>query len=284
MRCDHDAWAHPISACHRALHNGGVLASLAPARRRVVLAALGLVVAAILVLVGVLVARALDEVDPVSQDDRGPVLLVSGYGGNLDALTPLASAVEQSGREVVVVPVVGDGTGDLDDQAAALGERVDDLLGDDVPSVDVVGYSAGGVVARAWVADHGGDEQARRVVTLGSPHHGTDTAQLALDAAGTCPDACRQLAPASDFLRALNAGDETPPGPEYVSVWTETDRVVVPAESARLSGATNTTVQEICAGTAPSHGDLPGDEAAVALVLAALDAVDAEQLEVDVSC
>ena len=31
-----------------------------------------------------------------SQDERGPVLLVSGYGGDLDALAPLASAVEES--------------------------------------------------------------------------------------------------------------------------------------------------------------------------------------------
>lgn len=261
-----------------------LLTSLAPARRRVVLAALGLALAGILVVGGVITARALDEVEPVSQDDRGPVLLVSGFGGNLDALVPLASAVEGSGRDVVVVPVLGDGTGDLDAQAAALGERVDELVAGGAPSVDVVGYSAGGVVARAWVADHGGDEQARRVVTLGSPHHGTETAQLALDAAGTCPTACRQLAPGSDFLRALNAGDETPPGPAYVSVWTETDRVVVPADSARLSGATNVQVQELCPGTAPSHGDLPGDEAAVALVLAGLSSSDVERLEVAVSC
>jgi triacylglycerol lipase len=261
-----------------------LLASLAPARRRVVLATLGLAVVVILVVAGVLTARALDEVEPVSQDDRGPVLLVSGYGGNLDALAPLASAVEESGRDVVVVPVVGDGTGDLDEQAAALGERVGGLLADGAPSVDVVGYSAGGVVARAWVADHGGDEQARRLVTLGSPHHGTETAQLALDAAGTCPEACVQLAPDSDLLRALNAGDETPAGPEWVSVWTDTDRVVVPADSARLAGATNVPVQEVCPRSAPSHGDLPGDPAAVALVLAALSSPDAERLEVDVSC
>ena len=73
-----------------------LLASLAPARRRVVLAALGLAVAVVLVVAGVLTARALDEVDPVAQDERGPVLLVSGYGGDLDALAPLASAVEES--------------------------------------------------------------------------------------------------------------------------------------------------------------------------------------------
>ncbi len=271
--------------CDRALHTGRVLlASLAPARRRVVLGALALL-AALLLLIGALVLRAaLDDVEPVSQDTRGPVLLVSGYGGDVDALAPLAEAVEEAGRDVVVVPVVGDGTGDLDTQAEALRERVDEVLADGAPSVDVVGYSAGGVVARAWVADHGGAEEARRLVTLGSPHHGTETARLALDAAGTCPEACVQLAPDSDFLRALNAGDETPPGPAYVSLWTEVDRTVTPPDSARLEGATNVTVQEICPGAEPSHGDLPGDPVAQSLVLAALDAADVDRLEPARSC
>ena len=46
-------------------------------------------------------------------------------------------------------------------------------------SVDVVGYSAGGVIARLFVRDDGGDSVVRRVLTLGSPHHGTDVAALA---------------------------------------------------------------------------------------------------------
>ena len=76
VRCVHNPRSHDASPCHHALHTGRVLlASLAPARRRVVLAALGLAVAGALVVAGVLTARALDEVEPVSQDDRGPVLL-----------------------------------------------------------------------------------------------------------------------------------------------------------------------------------------------------------------
>ena len=69
-------------------------------------------------------------------------------------------------------------------------------------SVDVVGYSAGGLVARLWVAD-GHADVVRRVVTLGSPHHGTSLADLAGDVApGQCPLGCQQMASDSDLLAA----------------------------------------------------------------------------------
>ncbi len=56
-----------------------------------------------------------------------------------------------------------------------------------------MGYSAGGIVARVWVAD-GGADVTRRVVMLGSPNHGTSLADLAGTLAiDACPQACRQL-------------------------------------------------------------------------------------------
>jgi triacylglycerol esterase/lipase EstA (alpha/beta hydrolase family) len=126
-------------------------------------------------------------------------------------------------------------------------------------SVDVVGFSAGGVVARAWVRDHGGAGRARRVLSIGSPQHGTSLAALAAGLTGRCPTACRQLAPDSELLRALNARDETPRGPVFVSVWSTADRVVVPPGSARLDGALDFTVQSLCPRERTAHGDLPSD-------------------------
>lgn len=247
-----------------------MLAGLAPARRRFVLGALS-IVAAVLVAVGLWALwRGLDEVTPVGQEELGPVLMVPGYGGSPDDLGPLAEAVEGTGREVIVLDPLGDGTGDLERQAEALGVAAARAVDEGAPSVDVVGYSAGGVVAREWVKDQGGDEVARRVVTIGSPHHGTELARFALDAAGTCPEACRQLAPGSDFLRDLNAGDESPDGPEFVSVWSESDQVVTPPDSARLDGALNVTVQQLCPSSTTSHGALPADAVTLEVVESAL--------------
>jgi hypothetical protein len=72
-----------------------------------------------------------------------------------------------------------------------------------------MGYSAGGV-ARLWVRDEGGAAVARRVLTLGSPQHGTSQAALGAGLAGGCPTACQQLVPDSDLLRRLNAGGRDP--------------------------------------------------------------------------
>jgi triacylglycerol esterase/lipase EstA (alpha/beta hydrolase family) len=173
-----------------------------------------------------------------------------------------------------VITLAGNGTGDLRAEARLLGVAADRTLArTGADSVDVVGYSAGGVVARLWVRDFGGADLARRIVTLGSPQHGTAVAGLAKDIVPTrCPTACQQLAPDSDLLRELNAGDETPDGPRFISIWTTADNVVQPADSARLDGALNITVQSICRDSRLEHGDLPTDPTVIALVAGELSA------------
>lgn len=261
-----------------------MLATLAPARRRLVLLAVLAGLLGALAVVAAVVVRLTASVTPVAQDDPGPVLLVSGYGGSTRALDPVREALTRGGRDVVVVPPVGGGTGDIAEQARALDGVADDAMHRfDAGSVDVVGYSAGGVVARKWVRDDGGAGKARRVLSVGSPQHGTAVAELAAGVAGRCPTACRQLEPDSDLLRALNAHDETPDGPRFVSVWSDADEVVVPPDSARLDGAVNLTVQSVCPRARTSHAGLPGDPVVLALLDSSLG-VDPPAVPTDVAC
>lgn len=228
-----------------------------------------------LLLTGTVLARSAED-GPGRVDQRrpGPVLLVPGYGGGTAGLEALAARLRAAGRDATVVALPGNGTGDLDRQSDALAETVEDVLAAGSPSVDLVGYSAGGVVARLWAARHGGAGAARRVVTLGSPHHGTDLAAVAGTVLpGACPAACRELVPGSDLLARLNQGDETPEGPRWVSIWSAQDEVVTPPSSASLEGALNLVVQDVCPGRQVSHGQLPTDPVVTGLVLRAL-AVD----------
>jgi pimeloyl-ACP methyl ester carboxylesterase len=258
-----------------------VLSALSPARRRLVLGLLVvLVLAGVAGVAAVVVPRlAAGDPVPVSQEEAGPVLLVPGYGGSTGSLQPLAARLTAAGRDAVVVPLPGDGTGDLAASADALGTAVDDALArTGAGSVDVVGYSAGGVIARLWAAD-GGAAQARRVLTLGSPHHGTTLADLGAGIApAECPVGCQQLTTDSELLHRLNAGDETPAGPTWVSLWSTVDQTVTPPDSARLDGALDLTVQSVCADSRVAHGQLPADAVVQGIVLAELAAGPPVQL------
>jgi triacylglycerol esterase/lipase EstA (alpha/beta hydrolase family) len=240
-------------------------------RRRLLLITAAAVAAVVVLVAGMrlLIGRADSGVRP-DQARPGTVLLVPGYGGSQVALGRLAQRLVAAGRTATVVALPGDGTGDLLAQADTLDEAVRGALDGGAPSVDVIGYSAGGVVARLWVDRHDGAAVARRVVTLGSPLHGARIAGIgAALAPDACPQACRQLAPGSDVLDEIDS-DPLPDGLPWLSIWTENDETVQPPDSARLDGAVNVPLQGLCPGAVVSHGALPTDPAVTALVLAAL--------------
>jgi triacylglycerol esterase/lipase EstA (alpha/beta hydrolase family) len=245
-------------------------------RRRALL----LAVVTVAVIAGVVTALVTRGDGPVpgarvAQDRPGPVLLVPGYGGSTAALDVLAEVLRAHGRDATVVRLPGDGTGDLREAARALDAAA---RGTGAESVDVVGYSAGGVTARYWVKELGGAARVRRVVTLGSPHHGSTLAALGQSVApGACPTACRQLVPGSGLLDRLNAGDETPDGPQWLSLWTAGDETVTPPDSARLEGAVDVVLQDVCAGIVVSHSQLPRVPLVQGLVLAAIAPADVAQ-------
>ncbi len=248
---------------------------MSPVRR---LLLLGTAAVAVLLLAGGLVLHlvrggATSAAAPaVPQDRPGTVLLVPGYGGSTASVEVLATRLRAAGRTAVVVRLPGDGTEDLDLDVPALAAAARAAVAAGAPSVDVVGFSAGGVVARLWEAA-GGTALTRRVVTLGSPQHGTSLAGLgARLVPAICPAACQQLVPGSPLLDRLNSGDETPAGPAWLSLWTAVDQTVTPPDSARLAGATNVRLQDLCPGATTTHGDLPVDPRVQAVVLAALGA------------
>jgi pimeloyl-ACP methyl ester carboxylesterase len=222
----------------------------------------------VLLLVG-LVALSRAPRGPVDQAAPGPVLMVPGYGNGRSGLEVLAAHLRASGRDVTVLTMPGRGTGDLRRSARVLDEAADAALDDGAASVDVVGYSAGGVVARYWAAELGGADVARRVVTLGAPHHGTRIARAG-PLFGDCPAGCRQLATGSELLADLNREDETPDGPVWTTVWTDQDTVVVPPDSSRLDGAVEVVVQSVCPGAVLDHGTLSTAPLVQALVRQAL--------------
>jgi triacylglycerol esterase/lipase EstA (alpha/beta hydrolase family) len=243
-------------------------------RRRTLFLTLALLVAVVSIFIVVRVitsgtSRGVPgNVDP---NRRGTVVLVPGYGGSQATLETLAARLRAAGRTTVIVTLPGNGDGDLANQADALDSTVRAQLATGAPSVDLIGYSAGGVVVRLWIARYDTARAARRVVSLGSPLHGASIAAVGSAVLpGLCPTACQQLVPGSSLLSQLDA-QPLPASLPWLSLWTADDQTVTPPTSARLDGAVNVELQSVCPDETVQHGQLPTDPLVIGLVLRALD-------------
>jgi len=205
-----------------------------------------------------------------AQSRPGPVLLVPGYGGSTSSLDVLAHRIRATGRTATVLRLPGTGMGSLITDAALLSTAVNEDLAHGARSVDVIGYSAGGVVALIWARRDDGAARARRIITLGSPFHGTGLAAAAeAFVPGACTPACRQLVPGSALLTSLDVAN--PRGlPHWLSLWTTDDQTVTPPDSARLAGAIDVPIQSVCPALSITHSQLPTSPPVVAMVLQAL--------------
>lgn len=183
-------------------------------------------------------------------DVAGTVILIPGYGGGTGGLQGLAGYLQAQGRPVVVADI-GDGQGDIAGYGSSVAALASSLVAQGDPSVDLVGYSMGGLVARA--AATANPQAIRRIATIASPHDGTQLAGLGtfLGGGSNCPTACQQMAPGSEFLDALPvASDEN----RWLSAWSADDEVVRPAEASTLPGATNVEVMADCGTGSLNHG------------------------------
>jgi triacylglycerol esterase/lipase EstA (alpha/beta hydrolase family) len=197
-----------------------------------------------------------------------PVLVVPGYNGTPASVAPLTRRLRRDGRRVEALALPERGRGDIVASARALADAV---AATGAASVDLVGFSAGGVVVRAYLEDLDQPGRVRRVVLLGVPNHGAEIAEVAAGFdPSLCTGACAQLTPGSSLLAELNAGDETPYPAAYTNLWTELDSVVTPATSALLEGADNVSVQRVCPGASIDHGELVSDPLALGLTVEAL--------------
>jgi pimeloyl-ACP methyl ester carboxylesterase len=96
--------------------------------------------------------------------------------------------------------------------------------------VAIVAHSMGGLVARAALRSVG-PEAISCLVTIASPHHGTQIARWFHFSPA------RQMSPDSPWLRTLNAAQEGHLATSVTSIYSLEDNLIVPPRSARLEGA-----------------------------------------------
>lgn len=157
-----------------------------------------------------------------------PVLLVHGYIHNRSAFLAMSRQLKRAGFRYVDGVNYNALTDGIPEAAARLGaevERVLDATGAD--RVMIVGHSMGGIVARYYIQELGGEDTVDTVITLGSPHEGTYASYVGL---GT---ATAQLRPNSALLQRLRTSAR--PGPvRWIAFWSDLDVLVAPIGNAKL--------------------------------------------------
>lgn len=186
------------------------------------------------------------------------MLLIPGYGGDSSPLAQLGAALQAQDFDVEVVEI-GDGTGDLTAYAQTVSDRAKALLDDGARSVSTVGFSAGGLIGR--IAAGQSPATFDDVISLASPHAGTLWAALA---GANCPTACQQMRPGSPLLASL---PDAPSDGDWLSIYSTTDEVIVPADSSALPGAEVVTIQSLTPGASVRHSQVPSDQVVIGKVV-----------------
>ncbi|MFD6414396.1 esterase/lipase family protein, partial [Nocardia asteroides] len=198
-----------------------------------------------------------------------PVVLLHGFIDNRSVFLLLRRSLAQHGRHQVDSLNYSPLTCDIRTAAELLGRHIEEICertGSE--RVDVVGHSLGGLIARYYVQRLGGDLRVRTLVTLGTPHSGTRVVPLA-----NAHPIVRQMRPGSAVIEELS---RPTPGcrTQFVSFWSDLDRVMDPLETACLDHP-DLTVQNVRV-SGVGHLALPVHPAVATGIRQALDAIEAE--------
>ncbi len=190
---------------------------------------------------------------------RNPIVLVHGMWDTVSVFEKLQPFLESRGGEVYsfnMVPSNGDAP--LETLAAQLATFIGQTFGPN-RSIDLLGFSMGGIVSRYYLQRLGGIDRTQRFVTVSSPNNGTMMAEFSFTPGG------KQMRVGSLFLQDLNRDVDRLAALQVTSIWTPLDAIIVPAASSRLAIADNQTV------LVPWHKLMVYDRRSLAMIATALE-------------
>lgn len=182
------------------------------------------------------------EVRRLEDDGTRPIIFVHGLAGVRGNFVPMRTWFRLVGRSrTYSIGLRGDNLEAMADELRAYAAQV--VAANELKSnekIDLVAHSMGGIVARLALEDPILSQRVATLVTLSSPHGGTQAARFA------GADICRELRPGSPVLRRLQ-GQLPWRGPaRLVCLWSKTDPLMQPAETATVNGARNVEVDGFC--------------------------------------
>ena len=191
--------------------------------------------------------------DPDPEPVQVPVLLVHGVLCNAGVWVRLARHLDRNGVRGLYSLSYGPPLASIERFAEQLDRKIESVVAaTGAPRVIVVAHSMGGLVARAYLRRYGSARIAR-VVTIGTPHHGSMMAWFFPGAS------LEQMRPGNAWLAALN-GTRLDPALRFVSLWSWHDSMVAPQTSSELPGAVDAAIVGV------GHNALLGDADVFAFV------------------
>jgi len=173
--------------------------------------------------------------EPEPSPSAMPVVLLHGVGCNAGFWAGLRRDFGKRGIGPLYALSYGPPLHSIDefaDQLAATIATVETATG--ARQVVLVGHSMGGLVARAYIRRYGA-ANVRRLVTIGTPHHGSMHAWFMFG------EALVQMRPGNEWLAELNRGANAA-GVPTVSIWSWHDTMVTPQTSPRIDWGENVIV------------------------------------------
>jgi triacylglycerol esterase/lipase EstA (alpha/beta hydrolase family) len=169
-----------------------------------------------------------------------PVLLVHGYGCNSGYWHSMSKALSDAQivhHAIDMEPVIGS----IDDYAVQIHEAVEALCRKTgQQQLVIVAHSMGGLATRAYLRDYGSAHIAK-VITLGTPHHGTALAHfgVGINTQQMRWTATEEEGLASDWLRQLANEEDAQVYRLFISIYSHHDNIISPQTSSHLDGAKN---------------------------------------------
>jgi triacylglycerol esterase/lipase EstA (alpha/beta hydrolase family) len=161
-----------------------------------------------------------------------PVLLIHGYACNSGYWLPMSKLLSRAGISHYGIDLEPPGAS-IDDYAPQVQAAVERLCAaSGSAQVIILAHSMGGLVARAYLRRYG-EARIARVITLGTPHHGTALANF-----GPGSNAA-QMRRGSPWLGALAASEANTQRTLFSSIYSVHDNIIAPQDSSILPGARN---------------------------------------------
>ncbi len=176
---------------------------------------------------------------PEDFHQKAPVVfLIHGIDDDGSIFCRMGQYLGKSGyRPFVIEYSPSDGRVGIDQLAEQVRPSVEKVLKNNPGRYAVVGFSMGGLVARAlFASDSPLSDRPEIFISISSPHAGTWMAWSRLNEAG------RQMCPGSSFIDHLNARRSSLDGIRLATIRTPFDLVILPSSSSILPGARNDSV------------------------------------------